>query len=143
MLRKLRQVLPNVKAIYYPSSGSHYHCYIAIDKQRPGDGRHAAVLALGLDAYIKLAVAVDGDIDVTDEAEVMWALATRMQPARDVIIMDDMPCNVLDPSSKDGLSSKMLIDATRPLDWQAVRCTIPDDVVRRAQQLLNDRLTGV
>ncbi len=142
VLRKLRQVLPNVKAIYYPSSGSHYHCYIAIDKKRPGDGRHVATLALGLDAYIKLAVVVDDDIDVTNESEVMWALATRMQPGQDVIIMDDMPCNVLDPSSKDGLSSKMLIDATRSLDWQAVRCTIPGDVVRRVQKLLNARIAG-
>ena len=98
---------------------------------------------MGLDAYIKLAVVVDDDIDVTNESEVMWALATRMQPAQDVIIMDDMTCNVLDPSSKDGLSSKMLIDATRPLDWEAVRCTIPDDVVRRVQKLLDARIAGI
>ena len=136
VLRKLRQVLPNVTGIYYPSSGSHYHCYISISKKRPGDGRHAALLALGLDSYIKLAIVVDDDIDVSDESDVMWALATRMQPAEDTIIIDNMTCNVLDPSSTDGLSSKMLIDATRPLDWEAERCTIPEKTWQQVRQIL-------
>ena len=139
VLRKLRQVLPDVKAIYYPSSGSHYHCYISINKKRPGDGRHAALLALSLDSYIKLAVVVDDDINVADESEVMWALATRMQPAEDTIIIDNMTCNVLDPSSKDGLSSKMLIDATRPLNWTAEKCTIPEETWRQVKKLMSAR----
>ena len=137
VLRKLRQVLPNVKQIYYPSSGSHYHCYISIEKKRPGDGRHAAVLALGLDSYIKLAVVVDEDIDISNESEVMWAMATRMQPADDTIILDNMPCNVLDPSANDGLSSKLLIDATRPMDWEAERCTVPQEIAAQAARLVN------
>ena len=135
VLRKLRQVLPNIRQIYYPSSGSHYHCYISIEKKRPGDGRHAAVLALGLDSYIKLAIVVDEDINVADESEVMWAVATRMQPADDALILENMTCNVLDPSAKDGLSSKLLIDATRPLDWEAERCTVPADIAAQAAQL--------
>jgi UbiD family decarboxylase len=140
VLRRLRQVLPEVKAIYYPISGSHYHCYIAISKQRPGDGRHAALLALGLDAYIKLAIVVDDDIDVTNEEEVMWAVATRMQPAKDAITIEDMTCNVLDPSSKDGLSSKLLLDATRPLQgWEAVRCSVPAAISEQVKRILNSR----
>jgi UbiD family decarboxylase len=136
ILRKLRDVLPNVKAIHYPISGTHYHCYISIRKQRPGDGRHCALLALGLDAYIKLVVVVDDDVDVRDEAEVMWALATRMQPAEDAIIIDNVTCNVLDPSSHDGLSSKLAIDATRPAGWDAVRTSLPKEAVTRAHDIL-------
>lgn len=136
VLRKLREVLPNVKAIHYPVSGTHYHCYISIAKQRPGDARHCALLALGLDAYIKLVVVVDDDVDVRNEAEVMWALATRMQPAEDVFIVNDVTCNVLDPSSHDGVSSKMGIDATRPAGWDAQRTSLPREVVLRAHDIL-------
>lgn len=141
VLRKLREVLPNVKAIHYPVSGTHYHCYISIAKQRPGDARHCALLALGLDAYIKLVVVVDEDVDVCNEAEVMWALATRMQPAEDVILINDVTCNVLDPSSHDGLSSKMAIDATRPADWDAQRTTLPKEAVLRACDILKAHQT--
>jgi len=139
VLRKLRQVLPNITAIHYPISGTHYHCYIAMKKQRPGDGRHAAILALGLDAYIKLVIVVDDDIDVTDEAEVMWSLATRMQPADDLTVVGDMTCNVLDPSSHDGLSSKLAIDATRPLDWTAERCSVPEETLNRVREMFVQR----
>lgn len=139
VLRKVRQVLPNVTAIHYPTSGTHYHCYLAMKKQRPGDGRHAALLALGLDAYIKLVIVVDDDIDITNESEVMWALATRMQPAEDITIIDKMTCNVLDPSSQNGLSSKLAIDATRPLDWEPQRCTVPGETLKRVRELLNAR----
>jgi 2,5-furandicarboxylate decarboxylase 1 len=143
VLRKMRQVLPNVTAIHYPTSGTHYHCYIALKKQRPGDGRHAAVLALGLDAYIKFVVVVDADIDISNEAEVMWALATRMQPDEDITIVDKMTCNVLDPSSDNGLSSKLAIDATRPLDWEPQRCTIPTEIAHAARELISSHLRDI
>jgi 2,5-furandicarboxylate decarboxylase 1 len=136
VLRKIRQVLPNVKAICYPTSGTHYHCYVSIEKLRPGDGRHAALLVLALDAYVKLVVVVDDDIDVTNESEVIWALATRMQPQEDVMIIDDMTCNVLDPSSKNGLSSKLAIDATRPENWDAQRADFPEGVLDQAREIL-------
>lgn len=137
VLRKLRQILPGVKAIHYPTSGTHYHCYVSIKKERPGDGRHAALLVLGLDAYVKLVVVVDDDIDITNEANVMWALATRMQPKKDAFIIDDMTCNVLDPSSKEGLSSKLAIDATRPANWDAEPTSLPKEAIRRAREILD------
>jgi len=142
VLRKLRDVLPNVRAIHYPISGTHYHCYVSIAKQRPGDGRHAALLLLGLDSYVKLVIVVDDDIDVTNQAEVMWALATRMQPNEDAFIIDKMTCNLLDPSAEDGLSSKLAIDATRPLNWEAERCSVPDEVRGRARHLVRAALAS-
>jgi 2,5-furandicarboxylate decarboxylase 1 len=143
ILRRLREVLPNVRAIHYPTSGTHYHCYVSIDKLRPGDGRHAALLVLGLDPYVKLVIAVDADIDVTDEPEVMWALATRVQPKEDASIIDEMTCNVLDPSSRDGLSSKLAIDATRPAGFDAQRCTLPQQAVEQAARILHGHTTAI
>lgn len=141
VLRKLRQTLPNVTAIHYPVNGTHYHCYISINRQRPGDARHAAVLLLGLDAYIKLVVVVDDDIDVTDEDKVMWAIATRIQPHEDVFVIEGMNCNVLDPSTHHGVSSKLVIDATRGDGWQAETCTIPAVTRQRAVDII-ERMEG-
>jgi UbiD family decarboxylase len=136
VMRRLRQTLPYVRAIHYPISGTHYHCYISLAKQKPGDARHAALMLLGLDAYVKLVIVVDDDIDVTNQDEVLWAVATRMQPRADTFVLDDMPCNILDPSSQDGLSSKLAIDATRPLGWEIERCSVPEDAQRRAEEIV-------
>lgn len=142
VLKKLQEVIPGVKAIHYPASGTHYHCYVAIEKQRSTDGRHAALLLLGLDAYLKLVVVVDDDIEITNEAEVMWALATRMQPKEDAIVIDNMTCNVLDPSSKEGVSSKLAIDATRPVNWDAQRLALPEEIRLQAHEILRSHLSG-
>jgi len=135
LLQKLRETLPNVKSVFTPYSGTIYHCYVSIEKRRPSDGRQAGLLVLGLDPYVKLVVVVDDDIDITDEAQVLWAMATRMQAASDTIIMDDMTCNLLDPSaSGEGTSSKMVIDATRPEAWEADRLSLPREALAWARQ---------
>ncbi len=72
---------------------------------------------MGLDNYVKLAVAVDSDVDVFDEQEVLWALATRFQADRDLFVVPSVLCNRLDPSSVDGMSAKMGLDATKPMTW--------------------------
>jgi UbiD family decarboxylase len=74
--------------------------------------------ALAVDHNLKLVVVVDDEVDVFDEAQVLWAMATRVQADRDVLIIPQnqgMGCT-LDPSS-DALSrsAKMGIDATKPL----------------------------
>ncbi|MCC6147878.1 MAG: UbiD family decarboxylase [Anaerolineaceae bacterium] len=125
-LQRLRQALPNVVAIHYPVSGTHFHCYLSIKKQQPGDARQAALLLLGIDKYAKLVVVVDDDIDVMNEAEVLWAIATRVQPHENAFVLDGLNCNILDPSSKEGLSSKLVIDATKPPGWDFERCSIPE-----------------
>ena len=69
-----------------------------------------------------MAIAVDEDIDIFNEEEVLWAVATRVQADRDVFIIPDVICNKLDPSSREGISAKMGIDATIPLNRGIVRC---------------------
>ena len=63
---------------------------------------------------IKHVVVVDTDIDIGDSADVEWAIANRVQAARDVVIIPDAMGNKLDPSSRNGTSDKMGIDATIP-----------------------------
>lgn len=71
--------------------------------------------AFGSSQEIKHVVVVDKDVDIFNPVEVNWAIATRCQAARDVMIISGACGNKLDPSANDGLSDKMGIDATVPL----------------------------
>jgi 2,5-furandicarboxylate decarboxylase 1 len=134
--KRMREALPFFVDFHYPSSGTHFHCYVRIDKSAEGQAQQAAQLLVGLDHYVKLVVVVDRDIDPADENAVMWALATRMQADRDTTILTHSMCNRLDPSSDDGLGAKLLIDATRPRGFDAEPVHLPDEVRRLAEALL-------
>jgi 2,5-furandicarboxylate decarboxylase 1 len=134
--KRLKEALPFFKDFYYPASGTHFHCYVRIDKTAEGQPQQLAQLLFGLDHYLKLIVVVDNDIDPANEQEVSWAMATRMQADQDVTIMPHVICNRLDPSSADGLGAKMLIDATCPPGWQVERATLPPEATAYARHLL-------
>jgi 2,5-furandicarboxylate decarboxylase 1 len=142
VLAKLREVYPAVRALHYPKSGTHFHCFVSIDKSFEGLAKQVGMLLLGLDQYVKLCVIVDADIDPTIESEVMWSMATRMQPSRDVTIVAGGLANQLDPSSRGGTSDKMIVDATRPLEnWDAERVVIPPEVTQQVHAAIQSRLT--
>ena len=133
MRRKIMDRFPAVRDICYPNSGTHFHCYLAVDQRRPGDARQALLGLLGWDPYLKTAVAVDADVDITDDREVLWALATHFQPARDLFVVDGLPGSPLDPSSlPDGSTSRMGLDATRGPDFDAARIEVSEAARRRA-----------
>ena len=86
---------------------------------------------------LKWVVVVDDDVDVYNEEEVMWAVATRMQADRGVFVVPHAMGAILDPSSRNGLTAKVGIDATAPLDgWTAERCTVPEDALRMVRKKL-------
>ena len=124
--KRMAEALPFFVDFHYPSSGTHFHCFVRIDKSAEGQAQQAAQLVVGLDHYIKLAVVVDKDVDPSDEAAVMWALATRMQADRDVTVLTHCMCNKLDPSSEDGVGAKLLIDATRKPGFEAQPVRLPE-----------------
>lgn len=118
---RLREMVPTLKAVSYPKTGVHFHAFISLKKTAEGQARQALMLLMGLDSYIKLAVAVDDDIDVFNEDEVLWALATRFQADTDMFVVPKVFCNRLDPSSIDGMSAKVGIDATKTPDFEGER----------------------
>ena len=99
-----------------PGGCCHWHIIAAIRKQ-PGDGKNAIAALLSV-ADIKHVVVTDEDIDVFDPVEVEWAIATRVQADRDVVILSNARSKPLDPSLPpiDGVptTAKMGIDATIP-----------------------------
>ena len=70
---------------------------------------------------IKQVVVVDEDVNIHDPAEVEWAVATRCQPDRDLVIVANAQGSKLDPSTRDGIGAKLGIDATIPLDAPPLR----------------------
>jgi UbiD family decarboxylase len=139
VFERLREMVPTLKALNYPKSGTHFHAYLSFKKTAEGQARHALMLLFGLDPYVKLAVAVDEDIDVFNESEVLWALATRFQADTDSFLVPKVFCNRLDPSSADGMSAKLGLDATAPLAWDVERTTLPEAAVEMARELIARR----
>jgi UbiD family decarboxylase len=112
----LGRVIPNVAGVHVPLSGtSSFSAYVAIKQGRPGEAKHVIPIVLGVDHYLKLVIVVDDDIDVFDESEVLWAVATRMQADRDLVVIAGSLGAMLDPSADErGVTAKLGIDATRP-----------------------------
>jgi 4-hydroxy-3-polyprenylbenzoate decarboxylase len=142
MAEKLMERFPSVTRLHYPTSGVHFHAYVALRARREGEARQVMLALLGWDAYLKTVIAVDDDIDVTDDSQVMWALATHFQPHRDVLIVDGLPGNALDPSASSvGTTSRMGLDATRGPNFDAVRARVSEPAMARAAQILRKAST--
>jgi 2,5-furandicarboxylate decarboxylase 1 len=140
MAEKLMERFPSVTRLHYPNSGVHFHAYVALRARREGEARQVMLALLGWDPYVKTVIAVDEDIDVTDDSQVMWALATHFQPHKDVLIIDGLPGNALDPSaSAVGTTSRMGLDATRGPGFDAVRAKVSEAALARAKKLLKSR----
>jgi UbiD family decarboxylase len=116
ILNALGRAIPNVRAVHVPLSGtSSFTAYVSIRQGRPGEAKHVIPIVLGVDHYLKLVVVVDDDIDVFDESDVLWAVATRMQADRDLVVIAGSLGAMLDPSADErGVTAKLGIDATRP-----------------------------
>ena len=141
LLRVLRANFPTVKAVSYPQSGTcRLHCYISMKVTAEGQAKNAALAALGDDLALKLVIVVDDDVDVTREDEVLWAVATRMQADRGLAVIPNAMGAILDPSTRNGTTAKVVIDATRPPGVAfARRHTLPADALARAAALIDSR----
>ncbi|HEY79822.1 MAG TPA: UbiD family decarboxylase [Caldilineae bacterium] len=104
-----------------PGGASWLHAVVQIAKRHPDDGRRAIEAAYRGHGSLKHVVVVDEDIDIFDPNDVEWAIATRVQAGRDVIIFRDQPSSSLDPSARHvpgqkSRSDKAGVDATIPWD---------------------------
>ena len=144
ILNALGRVIPNVKAVHVPLSGaSAFTAFVSIRQTRPGEAKHVIPIVLGVDHYLKLVIVVDDDVDVFDESDILWALATRMQADRDLTVISGSLGAMLDPSADErGVSAKLGIDATRPFGEPfADKLVMPAALMARARALV-DRLAG-
>ena len=113
----LIQVLqPEVVDISFPAAGWFQGLAIVSMKKRyPGQAKKVmfGLWGTGQLALTKMLVIVDEDVNIHDMNDVIWAVTTRSDPARDILILDRVPTDTLDPSSQIlNLGSKLGIDAT-------------------------------
>jgi 3-polyprenyl-4-hydroxybenzoate decarboxylase len=112
--------MPAVRDIHWPVSGTHYVCVISLDRSMssiPGLAKQVALLLMGLDPYVKFAVMVSDDVNISDLSEALGAVASRCDfvPGSGIDVINGVFSHRLDPSSaREGVSSKMIIDATGP-----------------------------
>ncbi|MDH7518071.1 MAG: UbiD family decarboxylase [Candidatus Thermoplasmatota archaeon] len=101
--------------------GSWLHGVVQIKKKNPDDGKKAIEAAFNGHKSMKHVVIVDDDVDIYNPVAVEWAIATRFQGDKDLVVKPDQPGSSLDPSSKQELGKKALtckvgVDATIPFD---------------------------
>ena len=131
LYRAVRAMVPSVKAVRVPGP---FTCYVAIEQRLPGQAKNAIMAVLGADLYMKRVIVVDHDVDVFDDRQVNWALATRCQPDRDVTIVTNARGSDLDPSTReDGYTAKWGVNATAKPSLAAYtpRHRVPPDVWQR------------
>ena len=113
----LRGQFPEITDFWLPPEGCSYRiAVVAMKKAYPG---HAKRVMMGVWSYLrqfmytKWVIVVDEDINARDWKDVMWALSTRMDPARDITLIENTPIDYLDfASPESGLGSKIGLDAT-------------------------------
>jgi 4-hydroxy-3-polyprenylbenzoate decarboxylase len=124
----LVQQFPEIVDFWLPPEGCSYRiAVVSIKKTYPG---HARRVMMGVWSflrqfiYTKFVIVVDDDIDARNWKDVMWAISTRMDPARDIMVVENTPIDYLDFASPDsGLGGKLGMDATNKMppethrDW--------------------------
>ena len=145
----LQKQFPEITDFYLPPEGCSYRlAVVSIRKQFPG---HAKRVIMGVWSflkqfmYTKFVIVVDEDIDIRDWKDVIWAMTTRMDPARDTVLVENTPIDYLDFASPvSGLGGKMGLDATNKWPGETGRRwgrpIVMDEAVRRRVDELWEQL---
>ncbi len=141
----LQKQYPEITDFYLPAEGCSYRvAVVSMRKQYPG---HARRVMMGVWSflrqfmYTKFVIVVDDDIDARSWEEVIWAISTRSDPARDITLIENTPIDYLDFASPvSGLGSKMGLDATNKIGNETVRewgkpIRMADEIVARVDAM--------
>ena len=119
MLAHLKRSFPNVRDVHLAPGGvCRYHLYVKIDKRQEGEAKNVMLGAFAGHYDVKHVIVVDEDVDIHNPTEVEWAVATRFQADRDLVIIAGEP----------GLEARS-VDARRRRRQDGTRC---DQAARRA-----------
>jgi 4-hydroxy-3-polyprenylbenzoate decarboxylase len=136
--------IPEIKDIFLPEEGLFNDViFVSIKKRYPGQGRKVgmAILSTGQMMFTKYVVVVDEDIDVSDRKEILWAISTRTDPARDIEIIKMAPTDSLDHSSLyQDVGGKMIIDATVKGIKEGVRREWPQKIEMDENEILKEKM---
>ena len=141
----LQKQFPEIVDFYLPPEGCSYRmAVISMKKQYPG---HAKRVMLGTWSflrqfmYTKFVIVVDDDVNVRDWQDVIWAMTTRMDPARDLTLLENTPIDYLDFASPvSGLGSKVGFDATNKWPGETNRewgrtIVMSPDIIKKVDEM--------
>jgi 4-hydroxy-3-polyprenylbenzoate decarboxylase len=144
----LQKQYPEIVDFYLPPEGCSYRmAVVSMKKQYPG---HAKRVMFGIWSflrqfmYTKFIIVTDDDVDVRNWQDVIWAMTTRMDPARDTVMVENTPIDYLDFASPvSGLGSKIGFDATTKFDGETTRewgqpISMSDDVKQKVDSLWDE-----
>ena len=144
----LRKQFPEIEDFYLPPEGCSYRlAVVSMKKQYPGHAKRVMFgiwSALRQFMYTKFIVVTDHDVNIRDWKEVIWALTTRVDAGRDVLLVENTPIDYLDFASPvSGLGAKMGIDATNKWSAETSRAwgrpiAMRPDVKQRVDALWKD-----
>jgi len=141
----LQKQFPEISDFYLPPEGCSYRmAVVSMKKQYPG---HAKRVMMGVWSflrqfmYTKFVIVVDDDVDARSWEDVIWAITTRMDPARDTTMIENTPIDYLDFASPvSGLGSKMGMDATNKLPGETDReWGEPIEMTESVKQLVDQK----
>ncbi|MBB2973702.1 UbiD family decarboxylase [Mesorhizobium sp. RMAD-H1] len=141
----IRQQMPEIADIHFPPDACSYRlAVVSIRKRYPGQARRVMAGLWGMlpqFSYTKGIVVVDDDIDVRSGADILWAVSTRADPSRDLMLMERTPIDYLDFASPEpGLGGKLGIDATTKIGSETTRewgkpLVMSADVIKKVDAL--------
>lgn len=149
LLRVLRNTVPTVTNVHLTFGGTcRYHIIVSMKKRNEGEAKNVIFAAFAAHYDVKHVVVVDDEVDIFNLEEVEWAIATRFQAEKDLVVVHGALGSKLDPSTDNGISSKLGFDCTvplasEPMEYEQIK--IPGmDGINLDEYLFNDpTLKGV
>ena len=146
ILQLLQKQVPGVTDVYMShGGGGFYHCIVQLAQKRQGWSKQAILAAFSAFPPLKMVTIVDDDVNLRSAQDVEWAMATRLDPKKGIVTIEESFGHGLNPSFPDYLGPKVGFDATKPYPptWAYERATykpmslesvemVQPDIVRRA-----------
>lgn len=142
LTRDLQRAIPAVRRVVVTPGGmGRLHAVIAMHRPRPGEGKRAIMLALGMVNLLKLVTVVEDDVDPEDPRQVEWSLAARFRGDEDLLVLPGVKADRCDPVHEGLTVTKIgMVAATRPGDGErdsrSEFAAPPKDVVDRVRARL-------
>jgi 2,5-furandicarboxylate decarboxylase 1 len=113
LLNYARHVSKNVTGLHLAPYGSGFLAIVALNKKNPGEPKNVAMGVFTAHVNVKWCIVVDGDVDIYDPADVMWALTTRVDWSKDIFLVPGAQGHEMDPTADTrGVHTKIGVDAT-------------------------------
>lgn len=146
LLGHLRRSFPGVEDVHLSmGGGGRYVLYVKLKKRQEGEAKNVIMGAFAGHYDLKHVIVVDEDVDIHNPREVEWAVVTRAQADQDLVIVANAQGSKLDPSSRGGVSAKLGVDATVPLDAPAgkfTRIRVPGEEAVDPAQVIDAEARG-